>query len=102
MSDAAGMSEDLELIDEARAEYSARMGALQGLRGEEARAAADALEAWVDDVNRDLNDAAWEILGDGLAVNAESLAMWRMTLDTDEHMPAAHEGAGDTELAKRE
>ncbi len=78
MSTAQEMSEDLELIQEARQEYLVRLADVQKLQGSEFEEAANALEAWADDVNDDLNDAAQEILGEGLAVNIESLEMLRL------------------------
>lgn len=81
MADAATaqeMSEDLELIEEARQEYIVRLADVQKLQGSEFQEAANALEAWAEDVNEDLNDAAQEILGEGLAVDTESLEMLRL------------------------
>ena len=91
MADAATaqeMSEDLELIEEARQEYLVRLVDVQKLQGSEFEEAANALEAWADDVNEDLNDAAQEILGEGLAVNTESLEVLRLERGAQPAEPA--------------
>lgn len=72
--DAAGLSEDLDLIEEARAEYTERLSELKELDSPEFDDAADDLLAWANDVNADMNEACQE-LGEGQAVNTESLIL---------------------------